>query len=1286
MGKRKKKQGKQGQQEQEGNGGGQSSKLDEATRIRITKALQEFRESSAEVYTFEENFSKQERADIHERCRKMGLISKSFGGGDGRRVSVYKSNKTKKKAGTAEKKEDVPVVTFSEKSKEVLWDLFIRYPPGEEVRAGNPSEHSKSTNMKPGKRDPIFTKASMGKDEIASKVDSLSSKLNNDPKMKEIAEVRAKLPITSFRDVITSAVETHQVVLISGETGCGKTTQVPQFLLDHLWGKGEACKIICTQPRRISAISVAERISYERGENVGESVGYKIRLESKGGKHSSIVFCTNGVLLRVLVSGGSNFHGEGLKKALKREVADFTHIIVDEIHERDRHSDLMLAILRDLLSSYPHLRLVLMSATLDAERFSQYFGGCPIIRVPGFTHPVKSFYLEDVLSFLETEHENHLDALFLSSQDLRLTKHFRVALDEAIDMASAGEQFDHLLELISCEGTSKVVNYQQSETGVTPLMVFSGKGRTSELSMLLSLGADCHLKARDGSTALDWATRGGKVEAAEILTTRMKNLTSTDIQKQQLVNKYLSKTDSENIDAVLIERLLGKICRDSTDGAVLVFLPGWDDITRIREKILANPFFKDHSKFLILTLHSMIPSVEQKKVFQRPPRGCRKMILSTNIAETAITIDDVVYVIDSGRMKEKSYDPYSNVSTLHSSWISRASAKQREGRAGRCQPGVCYHLYSKMRAESLPEFQVPEIKRVPIEELCLQVKMLDPHCKIEEFLKKTLDPPVSQTIRNAVIVLQDIGALSVDEQLTELGEKLGFLPVHPLTSKMLFLSILLNCLEPALTLACASDYRDPFTLPAFPDGKKRAAEARAKLASLYGGNGDQLALIAAFDCWRIAKERGNEARFCSQYFVSSSTMNMLLGMRRQLQNELIRNGYITDDEISSCSVNAKDSGILHAVLLSGLYPMVGRLNPPQKSGKRFVTVETANGDKVRLQTHSTNYKIALKNADHRPLVIFDEITRGDSGEQIRNCAIIGPLPLLLLATEIAVAAGKDELANDGGGDGESDEFVDSDEEQMGNEKPSEQGLGIMSSPSNTVGLIVDRWLSFESTALEVAQIYCLRERLSAAIMFTASHPRLELPPDLATSVQAIACLLSNDGLSGITVSVKSDNPAAWMVNATTSMGRSARGEQKKDLTKYGSHKNPQVSNINMPQVHSSHVVNHPPIQAVQAPLIPKNPIVTRSQVLQAPLVPVSTIPPPLPVNGIHPVNTHMPAMPVVGGSTSAMHSGSRRPGPKWLARPAQKSLAGTPHVVNYGPLGPRFASVKRPRGSKVGGK
>lgn len=366
------------------------------------------------------------------------------------------------------------------------------------------------------------------------------------------------------------------------------------------------------------------------------------------------------------------------------------------------------------------------------------------------------------------------------------------------------------------------------------------------------------------------------------------------------------------------------------------------------------------------------------------------------------------------------------------------------------------------------------------------MKLIDPNCKIEDFLRKTLDPPVYETIRNAIIVLQDIGALSLDEKLTELGQKLGSLPVHPLTSKMLFTAILLNCLDPALTLACASDYRDPFTLPMLPNEKKRAAAGKSELASVFGGSSDQLAVVAAFECWRAAKERGQEAKFCSQYFVSPSTMNMISGMRKQLQSELRRNGFLPVDE-SQCSLNAHDPGILHAVLVAGLYPMVGRLLPPLKGGKRAV-VETAGGDKVRLHPQSTNFKLSFKKFKDQPLIAYDEITRGDGGLHIRNCSIVGPLPLFLLSTEIVVAPLNENDEDEDDGDEDSDyEDVDVDTDEAKTENLDktgiQQGEKIMSSPDNTVKVIVDRWLPFESTALDIAQIYCLRERLSAAILF-----------------------------------------------------------------------------------------------------------------------------------------------------------------------------------------------------------
>lgn len=334
---------------------------------------------------------------------------------------------------------------------------------------------------------------------------------------------------------------------------------------------------------------------------------------------------------------------------------------------------------------------------------------------------VKTFYLEDVLSIVKYTEDNHLDNTKCSPTDNQeLSEEDNLSVDEAINLAWSNDDWDPLLELVSSKGSLKIFNYQHSLTGLTPLMVFAGKGRVGDMCMLLSFGADCQLRAKDGTTALEIAEQQNQQEAAEILKTHMDIAFSNSEEGQMLLDKYLATVNPELVDVVLIEQLIRKVCIDSKDGGILVFLPGWDDINKTRDKLLQSPFF-NNPKFMIISLHSMVPSAEQKKVFCHPSPGCRKIVLSTNIAETAVTIDDIVYVIDTGRMKEKSYDPYNNVSTLQSSWVSKASAKQREGRAGRCQPGICYHLYSKVRAASLPDFQVPEMRRMPIEELCLQV-------------------------------------------------------------------------------------------------------------------------------------------------------------------------------------------------------------------------------------------------------------------------------------------------------------------------------------------------------------------------------------------------------------------------------------------------------------------------------------------------------------------------------------------------------------------------------------
>ncbi|KAF3575649.1 hypothetical protein DY000_02034867 [Brassica cretica] len=1100
----------------------------EATRIWASKVIEDFRASGNEVYTFGHNLSNTERGVIHQMCRKMGIQSKSSGQGNQRRLSIFKDMyRNGKNKGAKEKsrnREKLRCVSFPPEADAILQELFTYYPPCDGDTAATSFNKYVGNSGKQGQwKDDFFRKPLMSGDEILDKVASLSSRLRSDRALQEISKLRSRLPITSFRDAITSAVESNQVILISGETGCGKTTQVPQYLLDHMWAsKRETCKIVCTQPRRISAMSVSERISCERGESIGHNIGYKVRLQSKGGRHSSVVFCTNGILLRVLVGKGSGSY-----------VSDITHIIVDEIHERDCYSDFMLAIIRDLLPSNPHLRLILMSATLDAERFSGYFGGCPVVRVPGFTYPVRTLYLEDVLSILKSGGDNHLSSANLSTPDQKfyLTDEDKLALDEAIILAWTNDEFDALLDLVSSRGSPEIYNYQHQSTLLSPLMVFAGKGRISDVCMLLSFGADCNLKSKDGMTALEMAETENQLEAAQIIREHAESSQSNSQQAQQILDKYMATINPEQVDVSLIQQLMRKICGDSEDGgAILVFLPGWDDINKTRQRLLDSPFFSDGSKFNIICLHSMVPAGEQKKVFSRPPRGCRKIVLATNIAESAVTIDDVVYVIDSGRMKEKSYDPYSNVSTLQSSWVSKANAKQREGRAGRCQPGICYHLYSRLRAASMPDFKVPEIKRMPVEELCLQVKILDPNCKTNDFLQKLLDPPVDQSIANALSILQDIGALTPEEELTELGEKFGHLPVHPLISKMLFFAVLVNCLDPALTLACAADYKEPFTMPMSPVERQKAATAKLELASLCGGDSDHLAVVAAFDCWKNAKERGLAAEFCSQYFVSPSAMKMLDQMRSQLESELKRHGIIPYD-ISSCSQNSRDPGILRAVLAVGLYPMVGRLCPSFGNNRRSL-VETASGAKVRVHSLSNNFNLSSRKYDES-LVVFDEITRGDGGMHIRNCTVARDLPLLLVSTEIAVAPTVSSEADDSDDEEEEDDEETGEEEEGDNS--NEEGMNIhkaesrreqnmMSSPENSVKLVVDRWLPFRTTALEVAQIYILRERLTASILFKVRHPRENLPPHLGASMYAIARILSYDGHAGLSSPSESMRP------------------------------------------------------------------------------------------------------------------------------------------------------------------
>uniref|UniRef100_A0A061S817 RNA helicase n=1 Tax=Tetraselmis sp. GSL018 TaxID=582737 RepID=A0A061S817_9CHLO len=769
------------------------------------------------------------------------------------------------------------------------------------------------------------------------------------PKVQRMAEFRKKLPAFGKKAELVAAVASSQVVVVSGETGCGKTTQLPQFILEEeiAAGRGAACGIICTQPRRISAISVAQRVADERGEELGRMVGYQIRLESRRSDDTRLLFCTSGVVLRRLA-------GDPLLRGV-------SHIVVDEIHERGMNEDFLLIILRDLLPRRPDLRVVLMSATLNADLFCGYFGGCPRLHIPGFTFPVEELFLEDFLD---------------------LTRHEIAPPDQ-----SGGRG------------------------GGPSSRARGGRGRLREAAP----------PQDPGGGTLGWVFRAEDYPNAHPSTCR-------SLAAWQQAN---SKGDAK-LDLDLVAAVVTHICRNEPEGAILVFMTGWDDISKLHDQLKARPLTGDPSRCLLLPLHGSMPTVNQQAIFSRPPQGVRKVILSTNIAETSITIDDIVYVVNGGKTKEKNYDPLNNLATLLPAWTSKAAARQRRGRAGRVQAGKCFHLLPRaMHDRHLLDHQEPELLRTPLEELCLQIKALRLG-RVEAFLGRALQPPDQKAVHNAVDLLFTIGALSGDEELTPLGEHLAHLPVDPRIGKMMIMGAIFGCLEPVLIIAAGMAHRDPFVLPL----EKKAEADRMKKDFAAGSRSDHIAILHAFQGWRRAFEAGgfSAARnYCWRSFLAPNTMQMMQEMVLQFAYLLDDIGFLSggahrghlssatgdsgeyDGEeqhprqksgsrdslktrIASLSKNQSNTELLRAVLCAGMFPAVASI---KRRGK-FNVFNTREDGKVEPHPSSVNSPMDLY--PHRWLVYNDKVKT--SGIYMRCSTMIPDYALLLLGGQLSQNSGK----------------------------------------------------------------------------------------------------------------------------------------------------------------------------------------------------------------------------------------------------------------------------------------
>ncbi|XP_021572162.1 ATP-dependent RNA helicase DHX36 isoform X3 [Carlito syrichta] len=701
-------------------------------------------------------------------------------------------------------------------------------------------------------------------------------KKRSDLRYIEMQRFREKLPSYGMQKKLVDLIDNHQVTVISGETGCGKTTQVTQFILDNFIerGKGSSCRIVCTQPRRISAISVAERVAAERAESCGNgnSTGYQIRLQSRlPRKQGSILYCTTGIILQWLQT---DMH-----------LSSVSHIVLDEIHERNLQSDVLMTVIKDLLNYRSDLKVILMSATLNAEKFSEYFGNCPMIHIPGFTFPVVEYLLEDIIEKIryvpeQKEHRSQYKRGFMQGHVNRQEKEEKEAIYK--------ERWpDYVRELRR--------RYSASTVDVIEMM------------------------------------------------------------------------DDDKVDLNLIAALIRYIVLEEEDGAILVFLPGWDNISTLHDLLMSQVMFKS-DKFLIIPLHSLMPTVNQTQVFKRTPPGVRKIVIATNIAETSITIDDVVYVIDGGKIKETHFDTQNNISTMSAEWVSKANAKQRKGRAGRVQRGHCYHLYNGLRASLLDDYQLPEILRTPLEELCLQIKILRLG-GIAYFLSRLMDPPSNEAVLLSIRYLMELNALDKQEELTPLGVHLARLPVEPHIGKMILFGALFCCLDPVLTIAASLSFKDPFVIP-------------------LG--------------WEDARRRGfrYEKDYCWEYFLSPNTLQMLHNMKGQFAEHLLAAGFVNsrNPKDPKSNINSDNEKIIKAVICAGLYPKVAKIRQNLGKKRKMVKVYTKTDGQVAIHPKSVN----VEQTDFQYNWLIYHLKMRTSSIYLYDCTEVSPYCLLFFGGDISI--------------------------------------------------------------------------------------------------------------------------------------------------------------------------------------------------------------------------------------------------------------------------------------------
>ncbi|XP_070169904.1 ATP-dependent DNA/RNA helicase DHX36-like [Polyergus mexicanus] len=556
---------------------------------------------------------------------------------------------------------------------------------------------------------------------------------------------------------------------------------------------------------------------------------------------------------------------------------DFSHVILDEIHERTTESDFIITLLKKIIPKRTDLKILLMSATLNSERFSKYYNECPMIHIPGFTYPVQEFYLEDVLSLT---------------------------------------QFKFPEALVPTDYRKHLKRYKEQQQK--------------------------------------------KDEFLDIIQPYIRQL-RTEMKYGELVFNQLRNPNSENLSLELIEKLVRYICNTKGPGAILIFLPGMMDISQLNRMMLDSGCYPSN-KYIIYPLHSRMPTIDQKLIFKEPSDDIRKIIIATSIAETSITIEDVVYVIDCGKTKLGRFDVKNNIQTLEPEWVSLANAKQRRGRAGRVKSGECYHLYCKVREMTFDQYPLPEMLRTRLEEVILQIKILQLG-KAKEFLANVMDPPDLKAIDLSLDLLRTLNALDKEEHLTPLGYHLAHLPLDPRTGKMILWAALFSCVEPIFAIAASLTFKDAFYCPL---GKEEEANKR-KLELSMGEYSDHIALAEALKRFEVARRRGNAGQFCREYFLSFNTLKLLSEMKTQFAQYLYEMKFLDNDNPGDRNANRNSNNValIKAIVCAGLYPNIAVIRKITKNGIVGWTPEDGS-----VRTHPSSVNCKASNFSSQYLTYF----------------------------------------------------------------------------------------------------------------------------------------------------------------------------------------------------------------------------------------------------------------------------------------------------------------------------